>query len=443
MRSSFLARALPVVACLIALAAVVPPTYGAAQRADADKLKTTLTPLGGERAGTADHQIPEWTGAVTPGFTYRSSPFDSEKPIATVNAANAQQYSDQLTDGLKALMQKHSDYKIVVYPSHRTAFAPQWLYDNTYQNAVNGKLDGFVPKNVFGGVAFPIPENGTEVMWNHLLRWRGPSFSWHILVYETTADGRHVEISDTRADQNLPFYFKGEGAKWNGDYEDIHVTNSGPPIRAGQQAVGRENVDPNKNFTWLYLIGQRRTRELPNACCDTPNPLAAGFMNFDELEGFYGELDRYDWKIVGKQVKFIPYNSNATNAVSNDLLMPHFLNPSRVRFEPHRVWVVEGTLRPGKRHQVPRLRAYVDEDSWEVVLTDRFDARNKLWKTGFTIPYFDPEQGVNMITFGQYDLEAGTWFVNGLTNQNGYGQTAATRFAEGEFTPEVMLRGAR
>ena len=72
-------------------------------------------------------------------------------------------------------------------------------------------------------------------------------------------------------------------------------------------------------------------------------------MSFDELEVFSGRMDRFDWKLVGKKEMYIPYNDNKIVQPPKDatVLMPHHLNPDYLRWELHRVWVVEATLKAG------------------------------------------------------------------------------------------------
>src|SRR3990172_2013902 len=53
-----------------------------------------------------------------------------------------------------------------------------------------------------------------------------------------------------------------------------------------------------------------------------------------------------------------------------EVLGPRHLAPDAVRWELHRVWVVEATVVPGKRHPVARRRIYLDEDSWLALLYD-------------------------------------------------------------------------
>ena len=46
-------------------------------------------------------------------------------------------------------------------------------------------------KGAYGGIPFPIPKTGEEVMWNHLLRWRGEVLAVRSTpAYQITADGQ-------------------------------------------------------------------------------------------------------------------------------------------------------------------------------------------------------------------------------------------------------------
>ncbi|MDB4530718.1 DUF1329 domain-containing protein, partial [bacterium] len=73
-------------------------------------LGKSLTPLGAEKAGNAAGTIPAWEGGITqPPAGYNSGdhhpdPFANDKISATINAANAEQYADNLTEGHKALL---------------------------------------------------------------------------------------------------------------------------------------------------------------------------------------------------------------------------------------------------------------------------------------------------------------------------------------------------
>ena len=100
-------------------------------------MQPTRSSLGGERAGNADGSIPAWDGGYTkvaPGYKAddkRPVPFAGEKPLYSIKASNTEQYASELAEGTKVLFKKYPDYRLYVYPTHRSASAPQWVYDNT------------------------------------------------------------------------------------------------------------------------------------------------------------------------------------------------------------------------------------------------------------------------------------------------------------------------
>jgi hypothetical protein len=188
-------------------------------------------------------------------------------------------------------------------------------------------------------------------------------------------------------------------------------------------------------------------RKLPNPCCDTPTPAAAGVMSFDEIEVFTGRLERFDFKLVGKKEMIVPYNSNRLLQPRTDaeVLGPHHLNPDHVRWELHRVWVVDATLREGKRHQAPKNRYYCDEDTWICLLADRWDANGQLWKTLWNQTFVAPDlPGVVGGAMGFNDLISGTAFVANLYNAKNAHYPIVAPFADSNFTPDAMAAsGAR
>jgi len=277
-----------------------------------------------------------------------------------------------------------------------------------------------------------------------LLRCRGTSWQFNIDMYQFTSDGRAILATDGVGDQQMPYYLPdGSPEKFgqSGDFWLVRLVNAGPPIRAGEAIVGRENVDSSKSQAWVYLTGQRRVRKLPNPCCDTPTPAAAGVMSFDEIEVFTGRLDRFDFKLAGRKEIFVPYNGNRLLQPKTDaeVLGKHGLNPDFVRWELHRVWIVDATLRAGQRHQAPKSRYYCDEDTWACVLGDRWDANGQLWKTLWSQTFVAPDlPGLVVGAFGFNDLLAGTGFVANLYNAKSAQYPIVPPFADSTFTPDAM-----
>lgn len=437
----------------LTLGAALSGAQAAVTTQEAQQLKSTLTPLGAEKAGNKDGTIPAWTGGLTtptPGFTNggrRPDPFAAEKPVLSITAATMDRYADKLTDGVKAMLKKYpQSYRLDVYPTHRTAAAPQWVYDNAFANATKATLiDGAAgprPEGAYGAPPFPIPKSGAEVIWNHILRWRGESWQREFHNTLITADGKRVMTTDAVASEESPYYFKDGADRFNGEYWNIRVQTNGPPIRAGEALAGRNNIDEDKTQSWVYLTGQRRVRKLPLACCDVPTPSTAGSMTFDELEVYSLRIDRFNWKLVGRQEMFIPYNSNRSLVADRDdaLLGDRHLNPDHVRWELHRVWVVEATLADGKRHVAPKSRYYVDEDSWQAVLGDRWDGNGQLWKMMWALPVALPDlPATTAVSFGFYDLIAGSWYAAQLMNEKPGQLKIMPRFPANTFTSEALV----
>jgi Protein of unknown function (DUF1329) len=436
----------------LALGATMAPAWSAVTAEEAAKLKTELTPMGAEKAGNKDGSIPAWTGGHTtpiPGEKRggrRGDPFKDEKPLFTISAANADKYADKLSEGQLALLKKYPDtWRVHVYKTHRTAAAPQWVYDNAIKNATRAKLNGDIVEGAYGAIPFPIPKSGAEVMWNHTLRWRGTSWAVEATQYQITADGKPVMTTDGKLDQQMPYYFQDgtpeEFAKANFFWQ-IRLLNVGPPIRAGEAIVGSENLVGDKTLGWVYLTGQRRVRKLPNPCCDTPTPATAGVMSFDETEVWTGRLDRFDWKIQGKREMFIPYNGNKFLQPTTDteVLGKHHPNPDHMRWELHRVWVVDASLRSGQRHQAPKSRYYCDEDTWTCVLGDRWDANGQLWKSLWAQVFVAPDlPGLPIGAFGFNDFLSGQAFVSNLYNSKSSHYPLKPRYPDDTFTSDGLL----
>ncbi|WP_028311747.1 DUF1329 domain-containing protein [Derxia gummosa] len=441
-------KTIPLALALLAIGASH-ATFAAVSPEEAAKLKSELTPFGAERAGNADGSIPAWNGGYTTpiaGFTNggkRPDPFSADKMLYQITARNVDQYADRLSEGVKAMLKKYPDsFRVDVYPSRRTAAAPQWVYDNTAKNAVRAEIRNNIPVNAYGGIPFPIPKSGSEAIWNHLLRWRGEA--WHAAVkgVQVTADGRQVVTAIASGDFQMPYYFRdGSPEKFDGQFWSIRLINSGPPMRAGEGIVGRQNLDGDRTQVWTYITGQRRVRKVPNACCDTPTPASAGVSTFDQTDVFDGRIDRFDWKLVGKKEMLIPYNGNKLLATPEaQAIGKHHIDPSAMRWELHRVWVLEATVAPGKRHLASKRRYYLDEDTWIAVLADHWDANGQLWQMGFSNPVVMPDLPATTSPqqFGFYDLISGAWYYDSALNDAPEQYKVMPRYPDTTFTPEAL-----
>lgn len=425
--------------------------HAAVSPEQAARLNSDLTPLGAERAGNKDGSIPEWTGGYTTapaGYKNgdkRADPFAADKPLYSVSASNMAQYADQLAEGTKALLQKYPAYRLDVYPTRRSAASPQWVYDNTLKNATRANLEVATEKvsGAYGGIPFPLPQNGAEVLWNYRLSWQGgDTFYSPFDTWLMTAGGKKIQATRARFWYQQPYYFKdGSLETFAGKFLIGKLATEQPSSKAGEGLMTHWDMDPGKRAAWQYLVGQRRVRRAPNVAYDTPDFVTSGVGFFDEAFMIFGPTDRHDLKLVGKKELLVPYNNNRAAAASSDeLLKPGFLNPDLVRWEKHRVWVVSATLKDGKRHVVPKRTYYVDEDSWQVLLLDGYDAQGKLGRHNYSLTLLAPEMPAltAQMMWGSYNLETGAYFLNSSANDLDVQYQSYPRPPSAFFTPDAM-----
>ncbi|MBV8800127.1 MAG: DUF1329 domain-containing protein [Alphaproteobacteria bacterium] len=424
---------------------------------EAARLKTTLTPVGAERGGNEAGTIPAWTGgftAASPGYrssTPRADPFVDEKPLFSITATNVEKYADKLPEGAKALFHRYTDYRMDVYPAHRSAAFPSSVYENVSRNAGLARaapegiaygVDGAV-----GGIPFPIPKEGAEVVWNHLLAYWGAARELHVSTYVVSPDGTVQLGSGYKEVADFPFYYpNATPASYGGYYFKTRHIQDAPAGSAGQGYLDWQpiNTARYKFAAWRLVPGERRVRRGPSLSYDVPDPDASGFENLDEYYIFFGGPDRYDWKLLGKREMYIPYNNNRLyQRPVSELLGTKHANASALRYELHRVWVVEGQLAPGKRHIVPKRRLYMDEDTWLAVYSDSWDEAGKLWKFAHATMYLMPD--VPAVILGSqfvYDLELGGYVYGFSFNGEPQGYRITGPHPPSTFSPEALAAQA-
>jgi hypothetical protein len=416
---------------------------------EAKALGTTLTPIGAEKAANKDGTIPAYTGGLTTppagfkaGDGIRPNPFAADKPRLVIDAKNMAAQSAQLTEGTKALLTKYPSFRVDVYPTQRSVAFPKWVADNTAKAAVNAKTlnEGRSMQGAHAGFPFPIPKTGNEAMWNHLVRFNGHAYESKYRNLTVDASGRTTLATEGVSVQEFPFW---DNSKTSADtFWRIKLTYTGPARRAGEalMLVDPLDIGTKDRRAWIYLPGQRRTKVAPDLSHDTPNPGTAGATTFDDTFIFNGSMDRFDFKLVGKKEMIVPYNTYTAvyGAKQDDLLKPNHLNPDLVRWELHRVWVVEATLKEGKRHVYSKRTFYLDEDSWAALASDEYDARGQLYRTGFAYmaPSYDAPAPYSDM-FGHYDLVSRVYSLTGFIAETG-GMRHTKALPEREWTADSL-----
>jgi hypothetical protein len=166
-----------------------------------------------------------------------------------------------------------------------------------------------------------------------------------------------------------------------------------PARQKGQMTIVHEALDQVKNErkAWVYIPGARRVRRAPTVGYDTPDG-PGGLVTVDDSLGFNGALDRFTWNLVGKKEVYIPYHAykfDDPKVKYDTLLQKGHANPEYMRYELHRVWIVEADLKDGQRHVYKKRRFYIDEDSWQIVLLESYDGRGELWRVGVLNTLYD------------------------------------------------------
>lgn len=362
---------------------------------EAIHLGKDLTPFGAEQAGNAEGTIPAWTGGITTfpegykgGDQHHIDPFPNDQPLFTITKENLETYKSNLTQGQISLFSNYPDtFQMPVYATRRSGSAPQWVYENTKKNALTAKIigegNGF--SDAYGGIPFPIPKSGVEAVWNHIARYRGTYIVRRASEAVVQRNGSFSLV--TSQQEGLFRYYMP-----NGNFSDLnnilfyftYVTKS-PARLAGNNALIYETLDQVKEprQSWLYSAGQRRVKRAPGIAYDMPVTTSGGLRTMDDGDMYNGAPDRYDWKLLGKREIYIPYNSyriSRGGELYKNLLQAGHLNPQLTRYELHRVWVVEGTLKSDERHIYSKRTLYLDEDSWQIAVADQYDSRGELWR---------------------------------------------------------------
>ena len=401
----------------------------AATEADAAKLGKELTPVGAEKGPNKDGSIPAWGGqeAQGAGWSYGKSRADAfkykgDKPLFSINAANVDRYADRLSPGQVQLIKQTKGYTMEVYPSRRTCGNPDFVAENTHKNATSAKLaaDGWSLKEAtVPGIPFPLPKTGTEVITNAKMKYAGVGFEFPN-VY--TALSPRAGASEWVAATSTQTYYFPWGKKGSTQLSALppveyftYFTYKSPTALAGQ-ALAVTNYLDKTNDVFYYFPGQRRVRRMPTYAYDAPQ---IGFENqytMDEPRMFNGTIERFDWKLIGKKELLVGYNAFGMydpNVKFADVAKENSVDSHHRRYEQHRVWVVEATVKPGVRHVAPKRTFYIDEDSWAIVVADDYDAQGKLWKLreGFVIPVYETGSCDNP-AFVQYNLIDNRYLVD-------------------------------
>jgi len=426
--------------------------FGTASAQDASELGQSMTRFGAERAGNQEGTIPEYTGGLTlpsaelvDGWRL-PNPFAEEEPIFRITAENMDQYADKLTEGQMHLLRTQPGYYMDIYPSHRTAAYPDHVLASTERNVTEcSTLEGglAIAEDCRGGIPFPLPQTGNEVMWNMLVAYQGEG-AWRnkqVRSYSVDSEGRSVLTSELQTYTERPFWQLERDDRESDMITRVQALFTGPSREVGRGSGTMDFLNPveKSRYAWSYSPGQRRVRRAPEFAYDTPNPASGGTMFFDEVFLFSGKMDRFDFEYIGKEEKFIPYNSYdivyGEECSGQNLLENGHVNPACERWELHRVRVVEATLKPGMRHAYSKRRYYWDEDTLNGGLYEAWDQSGDIYRYGHTYaaPRYDLKIPSYAPMFVLFDFNRGSYYLQ--SDIGGQGAQYTEAMSERELQP--------
>jgi hypothetical protein len=424
---------------------------------EAGKLGKELTPMGAIQAGNDAGTIPPWEGGIKePPPSYKlgmhhPDPFPDDEILFTITPQNLQMHKDKLSPGQIAMFKRYpKTWRMNVYPTRRSASFPQRIYDATIANATTAELSlgGNGVINAKESAPFPIPKEGVEPIWNHVLRYRGEHLHQIYSQATPTAIGTYTIV---KIDNKVLFPYALPGATIesinNRALYFLQVVTE-PARLAGTLLLVYETLDQVKEprKAWTYNPGQRRVRRAPNVAYDVPGMASDGQRTNDGFDMFNGAPDRYSWELMGRREMYVGYNSyklHSDKVKYDEIIKPGHLNPDLLRYELHRVWVFEGKVREGTNHLYPRRTFYADEDSWQIMAVDQYDARQLLWRVSeaYVINYYEKQLVFDTVNVA-YDLQNGRYIVSGLNNQDPIEDFNADLNLD-DFTPNALRRGGR
>ena len=427
----------------------------ALSESDVARLDGELTPTGAIRAGNAEGTIPAWSGGLAEppegwqAGQHEIDPFPEDRPLFHITPENIAQYADKLTGGHKAMLRQYGEtFFMPVYQTRRTAAYPERIYDALRHNAANAQLleNGNGVTDTIATSPFPVPQSGLEAIWNHILRFRGEEVSFRSAFATPTRDGSFNPVV-TEYDYYMAYSEDGVSLE---DIDNkifyLRTRILAPATLAGTINLVHETLDQIRSprLAWRYEAGERRLRRSPNLAYDTDLPNSSGFRTVDQKDMYNGAPNQYEWELKGRREIYVPYNAYRLhgNVPSSEIVRPRHINQELTRYELHRVWEVEATLRTGIRHIYSRRVFYIDEDSWQILVSEEYDQDGALWRVSeahnvsfYSVPVFWTTLETS------YDLRAERYYVDGLTE----GQAPFNfepNFRRNEFTAAAARRAA-
>jgi len=287
-----------------------------------------------------------------------------------------------------------------------------------------------------------------EAIWNHVFRYRGETVDQITGQVAPTAGGAYTFV---RIEQKVIFPYHFPEATIDTIQNRLlyyYASTTAPARLAGTLILLHEPIDQVKETrkAWTYNPGQRRVRRAPHIAYDNPGVGSDGQRFRDQNDMYNGSPDRYNWTLVGRRGMYFPYNSyklHSDKLTYDEIIKPGHINPDLLRYELHRVWVVDAKLKKGTSHLFGRRTFYIDEDSWQILGVDQYDNRGELWRVSeaHVINYYEVPLLFQTLE-AHYDLQNGRYLLLGLNNREEV-ERFNIKMDASDFVPEALRRRGR
>lgn len=229
----------------LAVSTIALASFAAVTAEEAKQLGQTLTAWGAEKSGNKDGTIPEYTGETIKV----PADFDPKKP-----------------------------------GNRPEPWSEKPVYSITAQK----------PQGCYGGLPFPIPKTGAEVMWNHMLTYEGLYTKLNTGTWVVGSNEQPVDQVMTSGIQYFPFFdpSRTAPAEPNSPFWKVRVDSLAPTPRVGEKLVVIDALDTTRR-AYQCIPGQRRVKLAPDLAYDTPMPFSGGASTQDDvLAPQYGDMKR-------------------------------------------------------------------------------------------------------------------------------------------------------
>ena len=306
-------------------------------------------------------------------------PYADDEILFTINGENYLDYADSiLTPGQIEMFETYIDsFKMHIYPSRRSCAVPDEVIKLTTSNAQlidQGEgVDGVV-----GSIPFPYPTEALHHVWNHILRYRGVDIYGSSPFFIINSDGSNTYGAGEAIAINYWNPYKKNDRGLQGMLMS-KVTH--PPRLADASLLVIESLNAFKTprKAWVYNPGTRRVRRAPDIAYDYKPTANQGLTTTDQFDGFNGAKDRYNWSLIGKDQKLMPYNAYKFHETNIDeLVTPLHVNQDYLRYELVNVNIVEASLKSDKRHIIPNRVMYFDADSHNMIVEETYDDNREI-----------------------------------------------------------------